>query len=267
MPLPLTRRRLLSASQRGLLGVVASPLLARAAWAATAQQPMLLYCGITMVRPMTEIAALFEKAHGVKVSIAQGGSEDIFQSVRQGKVGDWFLPGEPSYVSAPDRQRLFASRQTVGYNRLALVVKKGNPKRVKPDLRELLRKDLVAVIGNADSGSVGKESRRVLEQLNAYEAVLRAVAFLSPDSRSITNALKRGEADVALNWRATAFFPDNANELQVIDLDPKQSPPLPLVLLRLASSQRPELAQRLLDLAGSESGKAVFRRYGFLDAL
>lgn len=230
-----------------------------------AEVPMLLYCGITMVRPMTEIAALFEKAHGVKVSIAQGGSEDVFQSVRLGKAGDWFLPGEPSYVSAPDRQRLFTARQVVGYNQLAIVVRKGNPKRVKPDLRELLRPDLTAVIGNADSGSVGKESRRVLQAINAYEKVLRAVAFLSPDSRSINNALKRGEADVALNWRATVFFPDNANELELVPLDPSVATRHPLVLLRLASSRRPEMAQKLLDLAGSESGQAVFRRYGFAD--
>lgn len=224
---------------------------------------MVLYCGVTLALPMADITALFEKAHGVKVSIVQGGSDEMFRAVQSGQSGDWFLPGEPSYVSAPDRQRLFTARQVVGHNRLALVVRKGNPNRVKPDVRELLRKDLVAVIGNADSGSVGKESQRVLQQINAYEPVLRAVAFLPPNSSGLTQALKKGEADVALNWRATAFFPENADALQAIDLSQKLATPQPLVLMRLAASRHPVLAQRLLDLAASPKGRAIFRRYGF----
>lgn len=262
----LLRRRVLR--QCGVLGASAflcPRLLAQQPPPAEATVPMVLYCGVTLVHPIADITALFEKAHGVKVSIVQGGSDEVFRAVQSGQSGDWFLPGEPSYVSAPDRQRLFTARQVVGHNRLALVVRKGNPKHVKPDVRELLRKDLVAVIGRADSGSVGKESRQVLQQMHAYEPVLRAVAFLSPNSSGLTQALKHGEADVALNWRATAFFPENADALQAIDLDRKLATPHPLVLMRLAASRHPELAQRLLDLAGGPRGRAIFRHYGFGD--
>jgi len=47
-----------------------------------------LYCGITMVRPMTEIAQNFEKRENVKINIAQGGSEDLFQSAKKSGIGD-----------------------------------------------------------------------------------------------------------------------------------------------------------------------------------
>lgn len=228
-------------------------------------EPMLLYCGITMVRPMTEIAQLFEKQENVKISIAQGGSEDIYQSVAKGTVGDWYLPGEPSYFQGPERQKYFAERVLVGHNKMALMVLKGNPKHIKPDLKELLRKDVVATIGNPDSGSVGKESKRMLETVKLYDKVVRSAAFLAPDSRSITNALKKGEADVSLNWRATAFFPDNIDKLEAIDLDKTVSPPQPLMLLRLHTSRRPDLATRFMTLASGEQGRAIFRKYGFID--
>ncbi len=49
---------------------------------AQARIELLLYCGITMVRPMTEIAKNFEQRENVKITIAQGGSEDLFQSAK-----------------------------------------------------------------------------------------------------------------------------------------------------------------------------------------
>jgi molybdate transport system substrate-binding protein len=239
--------------------------LASTAQAQSPKAEMLLYCGITMVRPMTEIAQAFEKREGVKIVIAQGGSEDLYQSAKKTGDGDWYLPGEPSFRATYLKEGLLGEFVTVGYNQMAMMVQKGNPKQIKGDPRELLRKDVVAIIGNASSGSVGKESKDVLDNLGIYQKVVRAVPFLAPDSRSLALALKRREADVAMNWRAVGFFADNAPVLDVIDLDPKLAKPQALELSLLASSKRPELARRFMQLASSEEGQAVFRKYGFLD--
>lgn len=240
-------------------------LLPMSASAQSAKNEMLLYCGITMVRPMTEIAQLFEQRENVKIAIAQGGSEDLYQSAKKSGVGDWYLPGEPSYRDRHVAEGLFGEQVTVGYNQMALVVLKGNPKKVKPDPRELLRKELVAIIGNADSGSVGQEAKYILDRLGIYPQVIRTSAFLAPDSRSLMNAMKKGEADVTMSWRATGFFADNAAKLDVIDLDPKIAKPQALLLIQLKSTKQPELAKRFLTLASGEEGQAIFRKHGFLD--
>jgi molybdate transport system substrate-binding protein len=240
-------------------------LLAGKATADTARPELLLYCGITMVRPMTEIAQSFERRENVRITIAQGGSEDLFQSAKKSGVGDWYLPGEPSYREKHLKEGLFGEYKTVGYNQMALMVTKGNPKKVKADPRELLRKDLIAIIGNAESGSVGKEAKDVLDELGIYPKVVRQVAFLAPDSRSLTNAMKKGEADITLNWRATGFFPENAARIDVIDLDPRLARPQALLLIELTSTKNPELARRFTSFAAGEEGQAAFRKYGFLD--
>ncbi len=67
------------------------------AFAQGTKPELLLYCGITMVHPMTEIARVFEARENVKLSIAQGGSEHLYQSAKKSGVGDWYLPGEPSF--------------------------------------------------------------------------------------------------------------------------------------------------------------------------
>ena len=248
----------------------ALPLLFSLASVTNAQTPSakpeyLLYCGITMVRPMTEIAQNFERRENIKITVAQGGSEDLYQSAKKSGVGDWYLPGEPSYRDKHQKEGLLGDFVTVGYNQMALMVQKGNPKAVKGDPREMLRKDLVAILGNAESGSVGQEAKTILDGLGIYPKVVRQTAFLAPDSRSLVNAMKKGEADIAMNWRATGFFPDNVSKLDVVDLDSKVAKPQPLLLIQLKSTRNPEIAQRFMAFAASEEGQASFRKFGFLD--
>lgn len=226
---------------------------------------LLLYCGITMMHPMTEIAQLFETQENTKILISQGGSEDLYQSAKKSGKGDWYLPGEPSYRDKHQKEGLLGDFVTVGYNQMALIVKKGNPKQVKADPREMLRKDLVVILGNAESGSVGQEAKSVLDSMGLYPKTVKAAAFLSPDSRSLMNAMKKGEADLTMSWRATGLFADNASKLDVIDLDSKVAKPQALMLIALKSSKQPELARRFMQLAAGPQGQAIFRKHGFLD--
>lgn len=235
------------------------------ATAQSSKPELLLYCGITMVRPMTEIAQNFEKRENVKLTLAQGGSEDLYQSAKKSGVGDWYLPGEPSYRDKHLKEGLFDEHAVVGYNQMALVVQKGNPKQVKADPREMLRRDLIAIVGNAESGSVGQEAKRILDELGIYPKVVKTTAFLAPDSRSLMNAMKKQEADITLSWRATGFFTDNAAKLDVIDLDTRLAKPQALLLIQLKSSKHPELAKRFMAYTAGEEGQAIFRRHGFLD--
>lgn len=233
------------------------------AWAQ--QQTLLIYCGITMVRPITELAKTFEAREKVKMQIAQGGSEDLYQSAKRSRMGDLYLPGEPAYLDKHQAEGLFGAHKIVGYNQMAIVVPKGNPKHVKGELNELLRDDLTIMIGNAESGSVGQETQAMLEAGKLYPKVVAKSAVLMPDSRAINLALKRGEADAALNWRATALFPDNATHLEAVDLDPGVAKPQALLLIQLNFSKNAALAGKFVDFVASDEGQAVFRKHGFLD--
>lgn len=245
--------------------VAASLITAAPAFADTPKPEMLIYCGITMIRPMTDIARRFEQVENVKISLAQGGSEDLYQSLKKSQQGDLYLPGEPTYRSKYEAEGLLQDVITVGYNQLAILVKKGNPKQVKGHPKELLRKDLSVIIGNAESGSVGKESKDVLDALGIYAKVLDASIYLAPDSRGLNNAMKQGEADAILNWRATGFFPDNVRFVDVVDLPTNLAKPQALLLNLLSFSRNKALAKRFMTFTAGNEGQAIFRSYGFLD--
>jgi molybdate transport system substrate-binding protein len=88
---------------------------------------------------------------------------------------------------------------------------------------------------------------------------------MATDSRNLNQFLLDGAADVILNWRATAFFPENRERLDVLDIDPALARPKELALNLLTFSEHPDLARRFMDLAASERGQAIFRSFGFLD--
>jgi molybdate transport system substrate-binding protein len=249
-----------------LLAIMMLPRLGRADDADKgADKGLFIYCGITMVRPITEIAHKFEAKEKVKVTISQGGSEDLYQSAKKSRMGDLYLPGEPDYRTKYLKEGLLGDYVTIGYNQLAMMVRKGNPKKVKGDLRELLRNDLLIIIGNAQSGSIGLASKEALEKIGIYTQVLDRAVFLAPDSRSLNIAMKKGEADLILNWRATGFFSDNAPYMDVVDLDRKTAKPQALLLNLLTFSTQKELARRFMDFAASAEGQSIFRKYGFHD--
>jgi molybdate transport system substrate-binding protein len=229
------------------------------------EQNLLIYCGITMVRPITEISRLFEQRENIRITISQGGSEDLYQSAKKSRLGDLYLPGEPSYRAKHLSEGLLGDYKIIGYNQMALFVQKGNPKRLKGDAKELLRKDITIIIGNAESGSVGQETKAMLDTVGIYPQVVTKAAFLMPDSRAINLAMKRGEADATLNWRATAFFPDNAVHIDAINLDPKIAKPQALLLNQLTFSKNPALSRKFIEFAASEEGQSIFRKHGFID--
>ena len=258
----ITACRRLVAAVAVLIGLFATP---QVSLAQGSKPELLVYCGITMVRPMTEIAQNLEKKEGVKITLAQGGSEDLYQSLKKSGVGDLYLPGEPTYRDKYLGEGLLGEFKIVGYNQMALMVQKGNPKKVKGDPRELLRSDLNVMIGNSISGSVGKETKDILDAVGIYPKVVSAAMSLAPDSRSLANAMKKKEADLIMSWRATGFFPDNAAAMDVIDLDPKLAKPQALLLNLISFSKNKDLARRFIAYAAGEEGQAIFRKYGFLD--
>jgi ABC-type molybdate transport system substrate-binding protein len=64
---------------------------------ADTKNELLFYVGITMVKPVNELAKNFEKANNCTIKILQGGSQDLYDSIKSSQVGDLYLPGSVSY--------------------------------------------------------------------------------------------------------------------------------------------------------------------------
>lgn len=229
------------------------------------QKPELLfYVGITMVKPMTELAKRFEAKEGVSIKILQGGSEDLYQSAKVSQAGDLYMPGSLSYRNKYLSEGILAEDAIfVGYNRASLMTKKGNPKEIKADLGVLLDPRYRIVLCNPESGSIGNETKVILEKAKIYTEAMARVTYLTTDSRNLIKAIKDDDADVVLNWRATAFG-ENSDIVQVLDLPESVAKREVLVLTLLKSSKHVQKTRDFMAFARSLEGRAVFHQFGFL---
>jgi molybdate transport system substrate-binding protein len=227
---------------------------------------LVFYCGVTMAKAMSEIADLFKREYPlVDVVILRGGSQDLYDTIVTSAVGDLYLPGEPDLILNHRDSAVFSQSVEIGFNQAALMVSKGNPKGILPELSQLLRKDLVTVLATPQQGAIGIETQQILEKLDLYEQAIAHASVLMADGRSLTQAIQRGEADVCLNWRSAGLFAIDL--VDILQLPESIAPKRALLLTKLAVSQQSALADAFIAFASGSVGRTIMRRHGFLDRI
>lgn len=235
-------------------------------WAAENACKLVIYCGITMVKPMVEISKDFEKNTGCKVQFVKGGSGKLMALLLKNKNGDLFLPGSDSYVKRleTDNPGLVVEKSEVGYNQAAIFVKKGNPKGVPSELSALTDDRFKVIIGSAERGSIGKETKKILSNYGNFDQVKKR-ATLALHSQSLVNAIKSDKADVSINWYAVSTWQENMKFVDGLRIDESFAPKKELVLTVLKDSKNPAQAKAFLATAASKKGHSIFKKYGLAD--
>lgn len=227
---------------------------------------LIFYCGITMVKPITEMAKIIEKKHHCEIKISQGGSKDLYDALKFSQKGDLYLPGSDSYRKNNLKDGFLLDSKYIGYNQAALFVQKGNPLHVK-GLDDLVRHDLSVILCDPNSGSIGRMTKKSLTSYKGetfFYQVFDNASQIGTDSRNLNKALIEKKADLAINWRATAFWPENNQHIDVIELPEEIAPKKKLVINLLSFSQHKEIARDFIDFAASKEGQAIMKKYGFL---
>jgi len=234
---------------------------------AKSKPKLLFYCGITMVKPIKEIAKIIEKKHNCVIKISQGGSQDLYDSLKYSKVGDLYLPGSDSYRKKNLKEGFLLDGQYIGFNKAAIFVYKGNPLKIK-NLDDLTDENIGVVLCNPKSGSIGKMTKKILLKYKGkefLESVYDEAVEIGTDSRNLNKALIEKRADMTVNWRATGFWPENSQYIDVIEIDNKYAPKKRLVINLLKFSKYPKIAKDLMNFAASKEGQVIMKKYGFLE--
>jgi molybdate transport system substrate-binding protein len=126
----------------------------------------------------------------------------------------------------------------------------------------LTNPDLYVVIGNPNSGSIGKETKKILTAANIFDQVMSNAKEMTTDSKRLISVLKKGEADLIVNWHATSTWEENAPYVDSIPIDGRLAKKKRLIIGLLATSKYPDVANKFIHYAASEKGRQIFDRYG-----
>lgn len=228
------------------------------------KQELLIYCGITMIQPMLDIAAIFEQQENVKIIITKGGSGNLMKAFLYSKTGDLYLPGSDKYFStlAKENPGVILETVHVGHNKAAMMVQKGNPLHIRNDLKNLTKPNYAVVIGNPNSGSIGRETKAILERYGIYDEVVANAMLMTTDSKDLSKLIINKEADLVVNWYAVSTWDENSKYIDTLEIDPQYAAKKNLVIGLLSYSKHPELAKKFMALASSDQGRKIFTRYG-----
>jgi molybdate transport system substrate-binding protein len=195
----------------------------------------------------------------------QGGSEDLYDSLKLSKKGDLYLPGSDSYIKEYTKDGFFGKQANVGFNQAAIFVKKGNPKKIT-SLDSLIDDNIGAVLANHESGSIGKMTKKILTAYKGdsfYNKAFDMALEIGTDSRSLDASIKKPEVDMIVNWIAAGVSPEMKKYITIIPISEKYAPKKSLVITALNFSSQKKLANDFVDFAASSRGQEIMKEYGF----
>ncbi len=227
------------------------------------KKELLIYCGTTMVQPVRQIADLIEQRENCIVKIIKNGSGELYRSIKINQQGDLYIPGRESYMEKCLQEKLVIETIPIGFNRSALIVAKGNPLNIPANLQSLLNPNYRTVLGVPESGSIGKETQKILTRAGIYDQAVTKTLHLTNDSKDLAKKIRNNTADLVLNWHATAMWPENKKLMDSLPLSREIAPSHTLICGLLTFAIQPEIARHFMDLASSPEGQNIFNNYGF----
>lgn len=233
---------------------------ATGASATSPARPLLVYCAAGLKGPVEALARDYERRYGVPVQLQFGGSGTLLSNLRVARQGDLFLAADGSYVDLARSNGVAA--EVLPLARLTPVVV-ARRDRVPPlhGWEDLERPGITLALANPDAAAVGRQTRRVLDQLGRWAALESHVKVYKPTVNDIANDVKLGTVDAGIVWDATAAqYP----ELVAVRAPGLESVSSTVSAVVLNFSGQPTAALRFARFLGArDAGLLTFARAGF----
>ncbi|WP_043118371.1 molybdate ABC transporter substrate-binding protein [Solemya velum gill symbiont] len=223
------------------------------------KDPLIVYSGKGMKKAMDEIVRLYEKLHGVKVSIIYAGSNTLLGTIEETGVGDIFLPGSRSYIKKAGT--LIANSYYVAKHVPTFAVRKDNKKGLK-NYADLIEDGVQIAIANKEMAAIGNVAKAIMNGGSEEKSFRKNIAIVGSTVNEILSLVVDREVDAALVWTDMLTW-EAAAGLVEITIPETVNKPKEIWIAELSDSSRPEEAKAFAKFVVSEQGQAIFKMYGF----
>lgn len=213
----------------------------------------------SLTEAFDEIGKRFEEAHpGVDVTFSYDASSALVQQVVSGAPADVLATADEVTMqqavtgSAVDAPAVFAR------NRLAIVVRSGNPKGVGT-LADLARSDLLVVLC-AEQVPCGRFSNQVLERA----AVRAQPRSFEANVKGVVSKVVLGEADAGIAYVTDARAA--GRDVEAVPIPDAQNVVAAYPLAVVKDAPNRAAATAFVDYVRSADGQSVLRSFGFQPA-
>jgi molybdate transport system substrate-binding protein len=188
-----------------------------------------------------------------------GGSDQLALQIRQGAPVDVFAAASPRNAELLYRDGLVRKPAVFATNRLAVLVPRSNPGRIR-SVYDLGRNGLRVVIGDR-TVPIGSYTRQLLETIGIADDVMKNVVSQETDVKGIVAKVALGEADAGFAYVTDAK--PAAKRVRVIALPGWAQPPIRYEIAVAKAAPHPAAARAFVKRVLSARGRQLLRRAGF----
>lgn len=182
---------------------------------------------------------------------------------------DVYTAGKSRIEQTPE---WFSKTQVYAKNRLAIMVQKGNPKKVK-GLKDLGRKDLRVSMPNPDFEGIGKRieeayvkagGEELKEQVMKSKVADKSTYLTQIHHRQSPMRILYDQSDAAPVWYTEAYYQKMlGHPVEMIAIPETENIRSQYIAGQLKNAPHPEAAKDFMDfLVGAEAG-AIYKKFGF----
>jgi len=226
------------------------------------QKNLVLFCAAGVKPPVASAALKYAKEKfGTEIHLQYGGSGTLLSSLKVAKMGDLYLAADSSYQQIAKQAGLVKEVIPLAKIRPVIAVAKGNPKQIKT-LDDLLKANVKIALANPEAASIGKQSKKILQQTGHWERIEKKTTVFKPTVMDIAADVSLGAVDAAIVWDATVKqFPGKLEAVHVPEFDASEQT---ISIAVLTCSKKPTEALRFARyLQAPKKGQVEFKKYGY----
>ncbi|WP_394849287.1 molybdate ABC transporter substrate-binding protein [Pendulispora brunnea] len=231
------------------------------------ERPLKVAAASDLAKAFEEVGRAYEAKSGKKVVFSFGSSGLLAKQIAEGAPFDVFAAANQAFADEAVRSGACFQEGQAIYARGRIVVwtKKGTvaPPKTLAELKE--RRFTKIAIANPEHAPYGRAAKEALASIGAWEAVSKKVVYGENIQQTFQFA-QSGNADVAIVALSLAMGAEGG---AYVPIDPGLHAPLDQKLVVCKGGSREEGRPRkhasgFADYVGSEEGRAIMKRYGFL---
>jgi len=227
-------------------------------------EPLTIYSGAGLMKPMDELKAGFEARYNIPVQLIYGGSGELFGMIATRKAGDVVIPGADKYVKDAVKRGLAQAegQHSVCYHVPVLLVPAGNPANVR-SLRDLARPGVRVALADAKAAAIGKVGNAILKKNGLTEQVAKNVVVRPSTTNQLLIYAATGQVDACIAWEDQATWGQAKGKVEIVRIPVKQNALKTIPAAVVAYSEQVDNARAFIDYIASSEGQALWKKWGF----
>lgn len=215
-----------------------------------------VFAAASLTESFTAIGRRFEAAHpGARVSFNFGASSALAHQIRNGAPADVLATADEVSMHEVLDARLARPPRVFARNRLAVLVAKGNPKRIG-SLPDLARPGLTLVLC-APEVPCGRMAADAL----AVAGVAARPRSFEPNVKAVASKVVLGEADAGIVYATDVRAV--AGKAEGVDIPAEHNTVTSYPIAVLHGARNGRLGEAFVDFVLSDAGREVLSRAGF----